>query len=53
MSIQNSTTGEVLHSYNIDELKQQANLMRGYDLAALCAANLFRDALDGRNVQQF
>ncbi len=38
MSIQNSTTGEVLRSYSIDELKQQANLMRGYDLAALCAA---------------
>ena len=38
MSIQNSSTGEVLRSYNIDELKQQANLMRGYDLAALCAA---------------
>ena len=38
MSIQNSATGEVLRSYSIDELKQQANLMRGYDLAALCAA---------------
>jgi transketolase len=38
MPIQNSTTGEVLRSYNIDELKQQANLMRGYDLVALCAA---------------
>ena len=38
MSIQNSTTGEVLRSYSIDELKQQAALMRGYDLAALCAA---------------
>ena len=38
MSIQNSVTGEVLRSYSIDELKEQANLMRGYDLAALCAA---------------
>ncbi len=38
MSIQNSATGEVLRSYSIDELKQQATLMRGYDLAALCAA---------------
>ncbi len=38
MSIQNSATGEVLHTYTIDELKQQANLMRGYDLVALCAA---------------
>src|SRR6202158_4834560 len=38
MSIQNSATGEVLRSYSIDELKQQATLMRGYDFAALCAA---------------
>ena len=38
MSIQDSTTGEVLRTYSIDELKKQANLMRGYDLAALCAA---------------
>jgi transketolase len=38
MSIQNSTTGEVLRSYSIDELKEQANLMRGYNLVALCAA---------------
>ena len=38
MSIQNSTTGEVLRSYSIDELKEQANLMRGYDLVSLCAA---------------
>ncbi|MGB9196356.1 MAG: transketolase [Terriglobales bacterium] len=38
MSIQNSTTGEVLRNYSIDELKEQANLMRGYDLVALCAA---------------
>ncbi|MGO9865137.1 MAG: transketolase [Terriglobales bacterium] len=38
MPIQNSTTGEVLRSYSIDELKQQATLMRGYNLAALCAA---------------
>ncbi|MGA3090784.1 MAG: transketolase [Terriglobales bacterium] len=38
MSIQNSTTGEVLRAYNIEELRQQAKLMRGYNLAALCAA---------------
>ena len=38
MSIQNSKTGEILRAYTIDELKQQANLMRGYDLVALCAA---------------
>ena len=37
MSIQNSATGEALRSYSIDEL-QQANLMRGYNLAILCAA---------------
>jgi len=38
MSIRNSKTGEVLRTYSIDELKQQANLMRGYNLVALCAA---------------
>jgi len=38
MSIRNSKTGEVLRTYNIDELKEQANLMRGYNLVALCAA---------------
>jgi transketolase len=38
MSIRNSKTGEVLRAYTIDELKQQANLMRGYNLVSLCAA---------------
>ena len=38
MSIQNSKTGEILRAYTIDGLKEQANLMRGYDLVALCAA---------------
>jgi transketolase len=38
MSIQDSTTGEVLRTYSVDELKQQANLMRGYNLVSLCAA---------------
>ncbi|MGB9073152.1 MAG: transketolase [Terriglobales bacterium] len=38
MSIQNSATGKVLRSYTVDELKEQANLMRGYNLVALCAA---------------
>ena len=38
MSIQNSSTGEVLRSFTVDELKHEANLMRGYNLAALCAA---------------
>jgi transketolase len=38
MSIRNSRTGQVLHSSTIEGLKQQANLMRGFDLVALCAA---------------
>jgi len=38
MSIQNSVTRRSSAFYSIDELKEQANLMRGYDLAALCAA---------------
>jgi transketolase len=38
MSIRNSKTGEVLRSCSVEELKEQANLMRGYNLVALCAA---------------
>ncbi len=38
MSIRNSQNGEILRTYNVAELKQQANLMRGYNLVALCAA---------------
>jgi transketolase len=38
MSIRNSKTGEVVRAYSVDELKEQANLMRGYNLVALCAA---------------
>jgi transketolase len=38
MSIRNSTTGEVLRTFSVDELKEQANLMRGYNLVSLCAA---------------
>ncbi len=38
MSIRNSKTGEVLRNYSVEDLKEQANLMRGYDLVALCAA---------------
>ena len=38
MSIRNSTTGEVLRACSVEELKEQANLMRGYNLVALCAA---------------
>jgi transketolase len=38
MSLKNSKTGEILRTYSVEELKEQANLMRGYDLACLCAA---------------
>ena len=38
MSIRNSQNGQVLRTYSVEELKQQANLMRGYNLVALCAA---------------
>jgi len=38
MPIVDSSSGKVVKSYNIDELKQAANLMRGYNLIALCAA---------------
>jgi len=38
MSIKYSKTGETVQNYSIEELKEAANLMRGYDLVALCAA---------------
>ncbi|HYL14859.1 MAG TPA: transketolase [Terriglobales bacterium] len=38
MAIKNSKTGETVRKYSIEELKEAANLMRGYDLVALCAA---------------
>jgi transketolase len=38
MAIKNSNTGEVVRKYSVEELKEAANLMRGYDLVALCAA---------------
>jgi len=38
MALIDSRTGKVIRDYSIEELKQQANLMRGYDLVALCAA---------------
>src|SRR5437660_6840983 len=38
MSIKNSKTGETVQNYSIEELKEAANLMRGYDLVALNAA---------------
>ena len=38
MALRNSDTGEITREYSIKELKAAANLMRGYDLAILCAA---------------
>src|SRR5271157_3458014 len=38
MALRDSTTGNLIRSYSIKELKDAANLMRGYDLVALCAA---------------
>src|SRR5579871_3523813 len=38
MAIRNATTGKVTRDYSIEELKETANLMRGYDLVSLCAA---------------
>jgi transketolase len=38
MGLMNSATGEVRRTYSIEELKDAAKLMRGYDLVALNAA---------------
>jgi transketolase len=38
MAIKDFTTGNTVRDYSIDQLKDAANLMRGYDLVALCAA---------------
>ncbi len=38
MAIIDSTTGRVIRNHSIEELRAAANLMRGYDLVALCAA---------------
>jgi transketolase len=38
MAIMNSQACKPIREYSIDELKKQANLMRGYTLTALCAA---------------
>ena len=38
MAITDSSTGKTTREYSIEQLKQAANLMRGYDLVALCAA---------------
>ena len=38
MALIDSTTGNIIRNYSIEELRDAANLMRGYDLVALCAA---------------
>ena len=38
MAIINSADGKIIQEYWIEELKEQAALMRGYSLTALCAA---------------
>ena len=38
MALKDSRTGQVIRQYSVQELAEQANLMRGYDLAVLCAA---------------
>ncbi len=38
MSLLDSVTGKIIRDYSTDQLVEAANLMRGYDLVALCAA---------------
>jgi transketolase len=38
MALIDSATGRVIREYTIDQLQEAANLMRGYDMVALCAA---------------
>ncbi len=38
MAMKDSRTGKTTREYSIDDLKDAAQLMRGYDLVALCAA---------------
>ena len=38
MALRDSLTGTIWKQYTIEELKEAATLMRGYDLVALCAA---------------
>src|SRR3954451_2176696 len=38
MAIKNFIDGTITRDYSIAELQEAANLMRGYDLVALCAA---------------
>jgi transketolase len=38
MALKDSATGNIIRDYSIEQLRDAANLMRGYDLVALCAA---------------
>jgi transketolase len=38
MPLLDSATGNVTREYTVDQLREAANLMRGYDMVALCAA---------------
>ncbi|MGO9649645.1 MAG: transketolase [Terriglobales bacterium] len=38
MAIKDSTSGKTIRDYSVEQLKDAARLMRGYDLVALCAA---------------
>jgi transketolase len=38
MALTDSTSGKIIRDYSIEQLKEAANLMRGYDLVALHAA---------------
>ena len=38
MALKDSTSGKIIRDYSIAELQDAANLMRGYNLVALCAA---------------
>ena len=38
MALIDSATGKAIRKYSIEQLKDAANLMRGYDLVTLCAA---------------
>src|SRR5215469_9476736 len=38
MALIDSFTGKVIREYTVDQLREAANLMRGYDLVTLCAA---------------
>lgn len=38
MALRDATTGAVVREYSLNQLREAANLMRGYNLVALCAA---------------